>query len=224
MTEEFQRLHGHSRGVIVTETPGPGVSRLTLSSAARLLIDSVPTADGLKVYVQFSPTDGGMPRGSAVDRDLDAPDPTASAVGRGSGHRHRADLRARAVRRARDGRARWRRVGRRVAGVSSGCSVEGWTPMSANRFTVACCIRDVGRRRPASIVIAVEAPRPLHRARTEHERAARGAVQRQVVGRGSVAVRRAVVEQQVGDTSSVVEDMSIRPGGREPLSTSTSHS
>src|SRR6266566_2475182 len=27
-----------------------------------------------------------------------------------------------------------------AAGSNPGCSVTGWTPMSANRFTVACCI------------------------------------------------------------------------------------
>ena len=56
--------------------------------------------------------------------------------------------------------------------------------MSANRLTVACCMRaSVGV--PAAVVRGVEAPRPLHRAGAEHERAAGVPVQRQLVGGGA---------------------------------------
>ncbi len=141
MTEAFQRLHGHSRGVIVTDSPAPGVSRLTLSSAARLLIDSVPTADALKVYVQFSrplagcheappstvtstPPTRPPPESVAVPETVIGPtcalEPFVGLVIVELGAVVSVDA---------------------VVAVSSGCNVDGWTPMSANRFTVACCIR-----------------------------------------------------------------------------------
>ncbi len=51
--------------------------------------------------------------------------------------------------------------------------------MSANRFTVACCIGTLGVA-VAAVVVAVQAPRPLHGSGTEDQRAARRAVQGQV--------------------------------------------
>ena len=66
--------------------------------------------------------------------------------------------------------------------------------MSANRLTVACCMR-TSERRAGAIVSRVEAPRPLHRAGAEHAGRRWRAVQRQVVRRGAGAVGRAVVEQ-----------------------------
>ena len=54
--------------------------------------------------------------------------------------------------------------------------------MSANRLTVACCMRESGAA-TAAVVVVVEAPGPLDRAGAEHQRPARVPVERQVVGR-----------------------------------------
>ena len=68
------------------------------------------------------------------------------------------------------------------AGSRPACSVAGWAPMSASRFTVACCMSTlVARRRP--VVVAVEPPGPLDRPRTEHERPVRSLVE----GRGGAS-------------------------------------
>ena len=79
-----------------------------------------------------------------------------------------------------------------VAAVRPACSVAGCTPMSANRFTVACCIAESGVG-AAAIVGSVETPRPLDRARVEDQRAARRAVQRHRVRRRARRVGRAGV-------------------------------
>src|SRR6266550_2254977 len=51
-----QMLHGQMNGTVptTTEMPAPGVSRLPLSSTARLLITTGPWADGVHTYDQFS--------------------------------------------------------------------------------------------------------------------------------------------------------------------------
>ena len=59
----------------------------------------------------------------------------------------------------------------------------GCAPMSASRLTVACCMIGLGRVLGVTVVVGVEAPRPLDRARVEDERTAGGPVQGQVLGR-----------------------------------------
>ena len=113
-----------------------------------------------------------------------------------------------------------------VAGVSPDISVVGCTPMSANRFTVACCMAVIGRaaRVPGPGPV-VQAPRPLHGPGAEHQGAARGTVQGQVVGGGlSFAGRGSRSRVKISAVVLVVDDMSISPAGRNPLSASTSHS
>ena len=77
---------------------------------------------------------------------------------------------------------------------SPSCSVRGCTPMSANRFTVACCIVRLACSLPRSWLLS----RPqVHctRAGAENERAAGMPVDRQRVVGGPAAVGRAVVLQ-----------------------------
>ena len=92
-----------------------------------------------------------VPARAVVDGHLDPADATAG-VDRGALDRHRRALLDRAAggRRGDRGRRR-RRVGRRArrpSGRSAAC--RGWTPMSANRFTVACCIDPSGDPPPRS--------------------------------------------------------------------------
>ena len=116
-----------------------------------------------------------MPGRAAVHRDLDTPTtppPVSVAVPVMVTGLPAVDSRA--------GRRRGDRRGRGVVSVEAvaatrpDCSVAGCTPMSANRLTVACCMRDIGAALPA-VVVAVQAPRPLDRAGAEDERAAAGA-------------------------------------------------
>ena len=46
--ESFQIEQGQVRAVTLTVTPAPGVSRLPLSSAARVLIVALPVAPGVQ--------------------------------------------------------------------------------------------------------------------------------------------------------------------------------
>ena len=87
------------------------------------------------------------------------------------------------------------------AGSNPACSVTGWTPMSANRFTVACCmlgsvvrVRRCNRRRAGRI----QSPGPLHRPGAKYQGAAGRPVQSQVMSRRAGAVEAAIVEQVVG--------------------------
>ena len=56
VAELGQIVHGHDPGVLMTVTvvPTPGVSRLPLSSAARVLIVTEPSVAGVHAYVQLS--------------------------------------------------------------------------------------------------------------------------------------------------------------------------
>src|SRR6266852_4717883 len=110
----------------VTVVPALGVSRLPLSSTARLLIVTVPELAGVQANVQLS-------------RPPTTPPPVSVAV----------PLMVTAV-------PCWKvapatgevidEVGGRLsveaeAATRPACSVAGWTPISASKFTVACCIR-----------------------------------------------------------------------------------
>ena len=66
-------------------------------------------------------------------------------------------------------------------------------------------------------MVGIEAPGPVDRAGAEHQGAARRAVERQIVSGGGRSGRGAVV-QQIWFTGSVVDDSSMRPAGRKPLS------
>ena len=79
-----------------------------------------------------------------------------------------------------------------LAATSPLCRVVGCVPKSANRFTVACCMR-TSAGSLAAVVLVVESPGPLYGAGAEHQRAARVAVQREVMGGGARVVGRAVV-------------------------------
>src|SRR5438067_2869986 len=54
VTVDAQIVHGQALGATVTATPLPGVSRLPLSSTARLLIVTLPVLDGVQLYVQLA--------------------------------------------------------------------------------------------------------------------------------------------------------------------------
>ena len=94
-------------------------------------------------------------------------------------------------------------VGRRAAVSSStpsdtirpACGVAGCAPMSASRFTVACCIRRSAsrRRRGRESRRGPSSTAPCRRRR--RARRSRVAIQRQAVRRHPAAVGRAVVEQ-----------------------------
>ena len=103
------------------------------------------------------------------------------------------------------------------------CRVAGCAPMSASRFTVACCIRTSAAADPRSW-----SPSSPHAHCTvpgaEDQRAARCAVQRQRVRRGARRVVSSRSPAGTGTSSRWCRDRRIRPGGREPLSRSSSHS
>ena len=73
------------------------------------------------------------------------------------------------------------------------------TPMSAKRLTVACCMSRIAAGIGSRSCVGVEAPRPLHRAGAEDQRAAGRAVERQVVAsRCPSGVRVSVVLDALG--------------------------
>ena len=167
-----------------------------------------------------------VPRRAPVHRHLDPPDQAGVGVARRPVDHHReVDGQRRARRGRRDVRHRRRDVrrGRRPApdrpSASAGC-----TPMSANRFTVACCMS--GARVGAPLVgVAVEAPRPLQACRSRR-RARRSAACGRPRGAWPCRARRTSRTRPAAPPRRVATVVESRtsPAGRKPLSRSSSHS
>ena len=168
----------------LTVDPADGVSMLPLSSTARDLMVALglPCAD--PAVGPARRPGGRVPGGAAVGGDLDAGD-HAAGVRRGAAD---GDLGAvtdgRAAERRRDRRGRRGRVGRRGGGGQPGDQrgrLHAHVGEQVHRRLLHVPVR-------SSPLASVEPPRPLHGARAEHQRAAGGAVQRQVVGGGAVGL------------------------------------
>src|SRR6267378_3742715 len=144
-------LQGQMLPTTVTSTPAEGLSTLPLSSVARLLTVTVPVAPGDQSYVQFvrplaachvtppsteasTPPTTPPPVSAAVPRIVTRPPLSAVAPSTGDvivelGATESVDADAAL-------RPDW---------IDPGC-----TPMSANRLTVACCMRGSGTEAPRS--------------------------------------------------------------------------
>ena len=203
-----------------------GLSSCALSSTARLLSGDGARVPGVQEKRPRCRAVRAAPGDPTVHGDLDSSDDAAARIGRRARDR---DGRPRGTLAPDDGdgdgRRRRGRVGRRAwPRRARPAGVPGCTPMSASRLTVACCMRTSAAALPRSW-LAVEAPRPLDRAGAEHQRPAGMPVQRQAVRGGPRPVGRAVVLKHASAPrrwSST--DSWNRPGGRTPLSTSSSHS
>src|SRR5438105_3910535 len=139
----LQIEHGHGRDATVTVIPAPGTSRFALSSTARVLMVTVPACAGVHVcvhrlcpgahpdtgcHVAPPSTETSMPATRPPPKSAALPVIVAgcwrpNALVGGSmvdaGEAASPDI---------------------IAGTSPGWIDAGCTPMSANRFTVACCI------------------------------------------------------------------------------------
>ena len=138
------------------------------------------------------PSGGGVPGGAAVDGNLHAAHDAAARVRGGPGDRRRG---ARGQQLAVGGRCDGR-LGRRVIRRSRGCREPGLAPARLDAHVGEQVDRrllhgNVGRR-GAAVVVAVQPPRPLDRARAEDQRVA-VAVLGQVVGGRAGGVGRTVV-------------------------------
>ena len=154
----------------------------------------------------------GVPRCPGVGRDLDRARCAADVARGPDEHDRRSRPSRRAGCRRRDGRRGRGRVGRLRGRDEAGHQRRGLGAEVGEHVDGRLLHPDVGGR-TALVVLVVESPGPLHGARTEHERAARGAVHREVVRRGAVAVLRSEVEQvlAVGDVDGGARQVE-RPG------------
>ena len=154
-----------------------------------------------------------VPGGATVGGDLDAGDDAAAGVGGGAGDVHVGAVATVAPARR---RRRWPRSARSCrstrVGRSEPCDAASTAVRpcrrTGSRWPVACC----GRRRGTAGVV-VEAPRPLHGAGPEHQRPARGPVERQVVRGGAAGLSGAAVVGEDSRSVDVVEDRSNSPAG-----------
>src|SRR5437867_10690896 len=142
VADALQMLQGHPTGVvIVTATPPLGVSRLPLSSMARLMIVLVPVLVGVQAKLQFSRPVAGchvLPPSTDTSTPPTTPPPASVAlpvtvIGVPTG-------------------MFWPLTGNptvdvggvrsvlALAGERPGCSVPGCAAISANKLTVACCM------------------------------------------------------------------------------------
>ena len=166
--------HGQLRPPTVTETVAgaPEVAAVVGRAAAQR--STWPGAVGRPGVAPRRRAGRRMPGRAVVDGDLDAAD-AAAGVGRRAADRDRRPA-ARPSRPAAGAvivDVGARRVGRRRSPPRGRAAASrAATPMSANRFTVACCIAAFGGR-AAAVVVGVEPPRPLDRAGAEHQRVAR---------------------------------------------------
>ena len=142
-----QMPHGHVLTGTLTLMPAPtGVSMFPLSSVARLLISTVPGGPWRPHVRPVRAAGRAMPRRAAVYRNLDASDNAAAEVRRRAADDDVVSLLATSIRPTGEtivelGAAESADA---VAAISADCSVAGCAPMSANRFTVACCIARSG--------------------------------------------------------------------------------
>src|SRR5208337_1035516 len=124
----------------VTVTPAEGVSMLPLSSVARLRRVAVLLPEAVQVKVQLaSPVAGCQVAPLSVDTSMPATTPPTSVAVPWIVTLVPVGMAAPAT-----GEVMTETGGvvsvEAVALVRPDCSVTGWTPMSANRFTVACFI------------------------------------------------------------------------------------
>src|SRR5689334_19709965 len=139
VTELFQTLHGQARGATVTLADA-GVPTFPLSSVARAWIVAVPAAPGVQVYVQLPRPDAGC---QVVPPSVDTSTPPTTPPTSLAVPEMPMALPACTV--PPPAGEVITTVGAVVsvdpeAAVRPEIRVTGWTPMSARRFTVACCI------------------------------------------------------------------------------------
>ncbi len=169
----------------VTVTPADGVSRLPLSSTARLMIVTCPGQAGRPGVAPVGPALGRMPCLPAIDRNLDARDDSAARVGGRAGDRDWSPaLQGRTGRRRGDHRGRGGMVSRCSSRHEPGLERGRLDPHVGEQVHRRLLHVDISIvQAVAAVVVRIQAPRPLHRAGAEDQGAAAGSVESQAVGR-----------------------------------------
>ncbi len=219
-----QIVHGHVRPPTVTLTPDEAAPMFALSSVARARSVVVPEVVGVQVYVHdavpaarcqvaplsvetSTPATTPPPVSVAVPETVTgaptaAVEPFAGAVMLAVGGVVSVDL---------------------LVATRPVCRVAGWTPMSANRLTVACCM-SWSTGVPALSWLASR-PHDHWMVPAPNTSAPLGALYRVRLW-VALPLPKLVPSsrRRSGETLYVALDMSISPAGREPLSRSSSHS
>src|SRR5215831_17757626 len=145
--DALQMLHGQVRGATVTLIPADGVSRLPLSSTARLRKLMLPDLVGSQVNAHDARPLAGChvaPPSTETSTPATTP-PTSVAV----------PVTVTGVPTCAPAGGLMPELGgavsvEAVAGSNPDCRLPGWQPISAKRFTVACCTFKSGVEEPSS--------------------------------------------------------------------------